>query len=97
VHSRSVTLNLSKHIIAKGQVSASGFAGCEGGVEVKIQRLKSGSWKTVATDTTSSGGAFKANLSDVEGKYRAKAPKVVLGSGADICSAATSPKRSHSH
>ncbi len=74
VHDRSVTLNLSKHLVAKGEVN-SGFDACESGVNVKIQRNKNGNWKTIANDTTSNNGSYKAQIGDNEGKYRALVPK----------------------
>ena len=97
LHSRTVSLDLRKHLIAKGEVSAGGFSACLASVEVKIQRMKSGHWKTVGSDTTGSDGSFKTRLDDKTGKYRARAPKVVLSSGADICSRATSPSQNHNH
>jgi len=94
VHSRTVSMDLSKHLVAKGQVST-GFTSCESGVQVKIQRWKDGGWTTKATATTSGTGSYKAQLPDKDGKYRAKAPKLVLGNGVDVCSSAASPSRKH--
>jgi len=65
-------------------------------VPVKIQRRVSGHWKTVGSTTTTATGAYKKRIPDKPGKYRAKAPKVTLNAGADICSAATSPIRTNS-
>jgi hypothetical protein len=98
VHSRSVTLSLKKHLIAQGKVSvADAFAACASSVPVKIQRRVSGNWKTVGSATTSTTGTYKKKIKDKEGKYRAKAPKVVLNSNVDICSGAKSPARKHNH
>jgi hypothetical protein len=95
-HSRSVTLKLKKHLIAQGKVSGGdGLTGCVSGVPVKIQRNKSGHWKTVGSTTTSGSGSYKKKIKDKEGKYRAKAPKVALNNGADVCLADTSPSRKH--
>jgi hypothetical protein len=98
VHSRSVTLSLKRHLIAQGKVSvADAFAACASSVPVKIQRRAHGNWKTVGSATTSATGTYKKKIKDKEGKYRAKAPKVVLNSNVDICSGAKSPARKHNH
>jgi hypothetical protein len=98
VHSRSVTLTLKRHLVAKGVVSVGdAFTACAASVPVKIQRRVSGNWKTVGSATTSSSGTYKKKIKDKEGKYRAKAPKVVLNSNVDICSGAKSPARKHTH
>jgi hypothetical protein len=98
LHSRSVTLSLRKHLVARGMVTVGdAFTACVSGVPVKIQRRKSGNWKTVGTTTTSASGSYKKRIRDREGKYRAKAPRVVLNNGVDICSADTSPARKHNH
>jgi hypothetical protein len=92
VHSRSVTLSLKKHLVAKGKVSVGdGFTACAASVPVKIQRRVSGNWKNVASTTTSDTGAYKRKIKDKPGKYRAKAPKVTLNAGVDLCKVATSP------
>ncbi len=93
-HSRSVTLSLRKHLVARGMVSVGdGFTACAASVPVKIQRRVSGQWKTVGSTTTTSTGSYKKRIPDKPGKYRARATRVVLNSGADICSRATSPVR----
>jgi hypothetical protein len=98
VHSRSVTLRLKRHLIAQGTVSvADAFTACASSVPVKIQRRVSGNWKTVGSATTSATGTYKKKIKDKAGKYRAKAPKVVLNSNVDICSGAKSPARKHNH
>ena len=98
VHSRSVTLSLKRHLIAQGKVSvADAFAACASSVPVKIQRRVSGNWKTVGSATTSATGTYKKKIKDKTGKYRAKAPKVVLNSNVDICSGTKSPARKHNH
>jgi IPT/TIG domain len=92
VHARSITLKLVKHLVAKGKVSVGdGFTACAASVPVKIQRRVSGNWKNVASTTTSATGAYKRKIKDKPGKYRAKAPKVVQGGGANICKGDTSP------
>ena len=97
-HTRSVTLTLKKHLIAQGNVSVGdAFSACVSGVPVKIQRNKSGNWKTVGSTTTSASGSYKKKIKDKEGKYRAKAPKVALNNGVDVCLADTSPRRKHNH
>jgi hypothetical protein len=97
-HTRSVSLALRKHLIARGTVHvADGFNACRANVTVKIQRLKNGVWRTVGTDQTSANGSYKRALADKTGKYRAIAKKKVLNGGDDICKAATSAPRRHHH
>jgi IPT/TIG domain len=98
VHSRSVTLSLKKHLVAKGVVSVGdGFTACVASVPVKIQRRVSGSWKAVGSTTTTASGSYSKKIKDKTGKYRAKAPKVTLNAGADVCKGAKSPVRKHTH
>ncbi len=97
-HSRSVTLSLRRHLVARGMVSVTdGFTACAASVPVKIQRRVSGHWKTVGSTTTSASGAYKKRIRDRSGRYRARATRVALNSGADVCSRATSPVRRHTH
>jgi hypothetical protein len=97
-HSRSVTLSLKKHLVAKGVVSVGdGFTACVSSVPVKIQRRVSGNWKSVGSTTTTASGSYSKKIKDKTGKYRAKAPKVVLNAGVDVCSGAKSPVRKHTH
>ena len=94
-HDRSVTLNLKKHLVAKGQVN-SAFGACESGVSVKIQRNKNGQWKTIATDSTSANGNYKEEVKDKSGKYRALVPKFSPDPD-DVCRKDVSPVRKHKH
>jgi hypothetical protein len=97
-HSRSVTLKLRKHLVAKGVVSASdGFTACTASVPVKIQRKTSSGWKNVGSATTTASGSYSKKIKDKTGKYRAQAKKVTLNTGADVCKKATSPVRKHTH
>jgi len=94
IHSRSVTLSLRKHLVARGVVSVGdGFTACAASVPVKIQRRVSGHWKAVGSTTTTDTGAYKKRIPDKPGKYRARATRVDLNSHADICKRATSPVR----
>jgi hypothetical protein len=94
-HARSISLSLRKHLVARGKVSVGdAFTDCAASVPVKIQRRVSGHWKTVGSTTTSDTGAYNKRIRNRAGKYRAKAPKVSLGTPVtDICSGATSPVR----
>jgi hypothetical protein len=98
-HSRSVTLRLRKHLIARGKVSVGdGFTECAASVPVKIQRRRAGgAWRTVKLTTTSSTGAYAKRIKDKPGKYRALARKVTLNDGADICKRDVSPVQRHRH
>jgi hypothetical protein len=98
VHSRSVTLKLSKHVVAKGVVSVGdGFTACAASVPVKIQRKTSSGWKNVGSATTTSSGSYSKKVKDKTGKYRAQAKKITLNTGVDVCKKATSPVRTHKH
>ena len=97
-HARSVTLTLKKHLIAQGNVSVGdGFTACVANVPVKIQRRVSGNWKSVGSTTTTASGSYSKKIKDKTGKYRAKAPKVALNNGVDVCLGDTSPTRKHTH
>ena len=97
-HTRTVSFQLKKHLIASGTVNvADGFGACRSNVTVKIQRLKNGNWKVVGTDQTAGNGKYKETLPDKTGKYRAVAKKEVLNGGDDICKADTSPTARHRH
>jgi hypothetical protein len=97
-HTRSITLSLRKHLVARGKVSsteATPFTDCVATVPVKIQRRVSGSWKTVGKTTTTDTGAYKKRIKDKTGKYRALAPKVTVND--EVCLRAVSPVRRHRH
>jgi hypothetical protein len=95
-HTRSMTLSLRRHLVARGKVSVGdGFTDCVASVPVKIQRRVSGRWKTVGRTTTTDTGAYKKRIRDRVGRYRARARNVALNDGADICLRATSPVRRH--
>jgi len=98
-HGRSITLSLRKHLVARGKVSSTedpAFTDCVAGVPVKIQRRVSGTWKNVGSTTTSDTGAYKKRIKDKPGKYRARAPQVTVLTD-EVCAAAKSPVRRHSH
>jgi hypothetical protein len=95
LHARDVSLTLHKHLVASGHVTVSdSFSACADTVPVKIQRRKAGGhWDTLKEITTSSSGAYRTRLKDRPGTYRARASKVALASGVDVCQGATSPTR----
>lgn len=96
-HSRTVTLNLNGHLIARGIVaSADAFAPCVDNASVNIQkRRRFGGWRTVRTTTTAFGGAYHVRLPDEPGAYRAKVPR--SGTTSDVCTKDRSPRRRHRH
>jgi len=97
-HSRSVTLSLKRHLVAKGVVNVGdAFTQCEASVPVKIQRKTSGGWKNVGSATTTSTGSYSKKIKDKTGKYRAQVKKFTPNAGVDVCSKATSPVRRHKH
>ena len=94
-HSRAVSLQLARHLVARGQVTATdGFSACEQSVPVKIQRRRSGRWHTVGGTLTRMDGSYRIRVTDRTGKYRARAIRTALASG-DICGRATSGVRRH--
>ena len=75
-HSRNVTLKLSGALNLKGKVKVpDGFTDCANAVSVKLQKKKSGGWKTLKTVTTSDTGAYTGKVNNKPGKYRAVAPR----------------------
>ena len=89
-HGRTITLNLRRHLVAKGTVSAAdGFEACFPNVAVRIQRRIFGEWRKVTLTTTDATGFYRERIPDRIGKYRAVARKLVLGS--DVCRRARSP------
>jgi subtilisin family serine protease len=94
--SRTVTLDLRRHLKASGKVNApASLSNCEDRVPVKIQRKKSGQWNTVKSATTTRSGAFDTNVPDRRGTYRSLAPAVQAGG--DNCRRDTSPTERHRH
>lgn len=89
-HSRKVSLNLPEDR-AKGTVTVDdALNACAARVPVKVQHLVNGSWRNVASLTTTDSGVFRVGGVTADGKYRAVAKKVTLG-GTDICKKAISP------
>jgi hypothetical protein len=78
--------------MAKGTVSVTdGFAPCASGVQVKVQHLRQGDWKTVGSTLTQANGSYKVGGLTDPGKYRTIAKKTTLSSG-DVCGKNISPK-----
>jgi hypothetical protein len=76
--------------VASGFVHVTdGFTACGQNVPVRIQRLVSGTWRTVREILTANDGSYRVRVADRLGKYRARAIRRVLGSG-DVCARATS-------
>ena len=96
-HARSVTLNLNGHLTARGVVNAAdGFAACEDGVRVKVQKRRlGGGWRTVRTTSTDGSGDYQVGIPDRPGSYRALVPRE--GTDSDVCSKDKSPRRRHRH
>jgi subtilisin family serine protease len=94
VHARSVSLQLRKHLVARGSVAVlDGFAGCRQDVLVELQRKRDGVWKTVRQVKANDQGSFKSPLADRSGKYRARVPQTQ--SGSDFCGEDVSPSVKH--
>jgi IPT/TIG domain len=96
-HRSNVTLKLSGHLLATGQVNVpDGTNACERSRLVKIQKRKSGDWRTIRKDRTGATGTYKAGLPDGEGTYRSVVKKKKLDID-DVCLGDTSPRRTHNH
>ena len=81
-HKAIPSLVLSKHLIAKGAVTSSdGYAGCQYGVRVLLQRRRDGrrGWDTLKSVTTTDAGTFRMPLPDRTGRYRASLPYSLTG------------------
>jgi hypothetical protein len=94
-HARSVTLSLKRHLRATGAIT-SDYSACEDGTRVKIQRKRSGSWRTVKATTTNNSGSYSVSVSDKSGRYRAKVASVALDD-LHTCDADTSSVKRHAH
>lgn len=97
-HERTVTLELRRHLVARGVVQvADGFDDCAIEVRVNIQRLRSGTWRTIDSDQTNDDGIYREPITDRRGRYRAVAVREELNAGADVCRRDRSPARRHQH
>ena len=97
-HQRTVTLDLRKHLIARGTVTVEdGFTECAAGVTVRVQRFRDGAWHTIDSAVTDAGGAYREELLDRVGLYRAVAVRVEMNGGDDICARDRSPRERHVH
>ena len=94
-HGRSVSLDLRRHLVARGRVS-SGFDACGSNVTVKIQRRGAGRWRTVGTDTTDADGRYREAIPDRIGRYRALAPRFAPDAD-NVCVRDVSPRVRHRH
>jgi hypothetical protein len=89
-----VSLRLVRPLVARGVVRADGgFAACVASVPVKIQRRVAGKWETVRRSTTGPTGSYRKRIPDKPGKYRARAPKIIVNGGAHVCFRAISRVR----
>lgn len=97
VHERSITLELRRHLVARGQVAATEVVdACWRRVSVTIQRRGEGGWRSIARTRTDANGYYRVNLEDRTGTYRAKVTRLRLSAG-DVCAGAVSPRRRHGH
>ena len=86
-HSRGVTLKLKGHLVARGwSAQATGSPHAPRAFPSRTSARPVLDWKNVGSKTTDASGYYKKRIKDKPGKYRAKAPKVTLNAGADICS-----------
>jgi hypothetical protein len=98
-HEREVTLELRRHLVAVGRITAQdGFDDCEAGVTVRVQRRRPhGGWRGVGVDRSSTKGVFRERVSDRPGVYRAIAVRKELNGGNNVCLRDLSPRVKHRH
>lgn len=98
-HLRSVSLRLSRHLVARGRVDAGAATSCSDGVTVTLQQRTGGTWREVGTTTTGSGGRWRMRLTDEAGRYRVVASEVAWSEGNEYhtCVVAASDPVRHRH
>jgi IPT/TIG domain len=97
-HDRTITLDLRRHLVARGVVTVNDdFGACASTVPVKIQRLRNGTWQTIDTTQTDAAGTYRERIRDRVGAYRAVAKRVELNNGVDVCVRDRSPRERHTH
>jgi IPT/TIG domain len=94
-HGRSVSLNLRRHLVARGHVGSS-FDACESNVTVKIQRRGGGRWRTIGTDTTDADGDYRETVADRVGRYRVVVPRFAPDAD-NVCVRDVSSRVRHLH
>jgi hypothetical protein len=98
-HEREVTLELRRHLVAVGRITAQdAFDDCEAGVAVRVQRRRPhGGWRGVGVDRSNTKGVFRERVSDRPGVYRAIAVRKELNGGNNVCLRGLSPRVKHRH
>ena len=98
-HEREVTLELRRHLVAVGRITAQdGFDNCEAGVTVRVQRRRPhGGWRGVGVDRSNTKGVFRERVGDRPGVYRAIAVRKELNGGNNVCLRDLSPRVKHRH
>ena len=92
-HRMSITLRLKGHLRALGRIKArDGYKPCRIDAPIRIQRKKSGKWRTVRRTHSRSTGDYKVRLPDRRGRYRAFSPAGLVDDD-NRCSAAKSGTR----
>lgn len=99
VFDRIVSISLTGHLRAKGKISAKGPRACVAGVEVEIVKAgANGQWTRGATAITNRSGAYRADLDDASGSYRARVFVSELNDGQDgYCRQFVTEPVAHSH
>jgi hypothetical protein len=93
IHPRTITLDLCRHLVARGLVTANdGFTDCSSNAPIRIQRLRDGRWRTVDTTLTNTDGVYRERIPNRAGTYRAVAIRLGLNDGADVCARDRSPR-----
>lgn len=95
-HSRSISLNLNRHLVARGTVATPGAPSCAAGVALVIQSNAGNGWKQARATTSSANGGFRVRLQDKPARYRAVAPAFDLDAQ-NTCQDARSEIVRHRH
>jgi hypothetical protein len=94
-HRSTISLRLSGHLIASGDVgSPDGASSCLAGRTVRIQRSTNNGWNNVGSDVTGNAGGYRVNLNNRAGRYRAVVNSETLMSG-ETCMRGVSPRRTY--
>lgn len=94
---REVTLNLRKHLVARGRLVAEGDEDCVRWMDLQVERRNGKRWRVVQEFTGEDDGSYRVRLPDKPGRYRVHTAETEVGGGAVTCGSATSPVAKHKH
>lgn len=96
-HPMTVSLSLTKHLIARGVAAPQDGDGACAISAIKISRRTPYGWRSVSSRVTDASGAFRIELPDRTGRYKASVTPKTSEDGMDACSAAESSVIRHRH